>query len=181
MDNAFRRWIAALVAAACSGCADSPVAPLPLTPANLGSCTNLAVPANVKVSARVFATGVQIYRWDGAAWGLISPSAVLTSDEAHRNTVGVHYQGPAWEALDGSKVTATAAANCTPDATAIPWLLLNATATATPGVFAGTTHIQRVNTVGGRAPTTPGAAVGALTSVAYSTEYFFYKPQPQQQ
>ena len=44
------------------------------------------------------------------------------------------------------------------------------------GVFAGTTHIHRVNTVGGRAPTTPGSAVGALTSVAYTTEYFFYTP-----
>lgn len=160
-------------------CNDDTLAPLPIVAPNLGSCANLQVPGNVPIAARTFATGVQIYRWDGATWGLMSPSAVLTSDEAHRATIGVHYQGPTWEALDGSKVTATAAANCTPDANAIPWLLLNATATNAPGVFAGVTHVHRVNTVGGRAPATAGASVGALTSVAYTTEYFFYKPAAQ--
>ena len=180
MSNSFKQWLTTIVGTACiAACGgDDPVAPPQLVAANLGSCTNLATPANVKVAAHVFATGVQIYRFDGNAWVLISPSAVLTDDEAHRNTVGMHYQGPAWEALDGSKVTATAAANCTPDATAIPWLLLNATATSAPGVFAGVTHIHRVNTIGGRAPAAlPGTAVGALTSVSYKTEYFFYKPQ----
>ena len=176
MSNAFRKWLgSALVVAASTGCGDDPVAPQ-LSPANLGNCSNLAVPATVSVAAHVFATGVQIYRWDGNAWGLISPSAVLTNDAANQNTVGVHYQGPTWEALDGSLVTGSAAANCTPNPNAIPWLLINATATSAPGIFNGVTHIHRVNTVGGRAPATAGNAVGALTSVPYETEYFFYKP-----
>ena len=176
MSNGFRRWLGgALVVAVFTGCGDDPVAPQ-LSPANLGTCSNLAVPATVSVAAHVFATGVQIYRWDGNAWGLISPSAVLTDDAANLNTVGVHYQGPTWEALDGSLVTGSAAANCTPDPNSIAWLLINATATSAPGLFNGVTHIHRVNTVGGRAPATAGSAVGALTSVAYETEYFFYKP-----
>ena len=165
---------AAFTVAAGAACSDdAPLAPAPTV--NLGTCTNLAVPANAVQTSHVFATGVQIYRWDGNAWVLMSPSAVLTSDAAGKSTVGIHYQGPTWEGISGSRVTATAAANCTPDANAIPWLLLNATTTQAPGVFAGATHIQRVNTVGGRAPATPGASVGALTSVSYKAEYFFYK------
>ena len=175
MRKAFGWLLGAFVVAASTGCGDDPVAPQ-LSAANLGTCTNLAVPATVSVAAHVFATGAQIYRWDGNAWLLISPSAVLTSDAANHNTVGVHYQGPTWSALDGSLVTATAAANCSPDPNAIAWLLLNATATNAPGIFNGVTHIHRVNTVGGRAPATAGSAVGALTSVPYETEYFFYKP-----
>ena len=175
MNSAFR-WLGILAVAAITGCGDDPVAPQ-LTLPDLAACTQLAVPANVKLAAHVFATGAQIYRWDGNAWVLISPSAVLTSDAENRNTVGVHYQGPTWSALDGSLVTATAAANCTPDPTAIAWLLLDATATSAPGIFNGVTQVQRLNTVGGRAPAAAGSAVGALTSVPYQTEYFFYKPQ----
>ena len=180
MNSSFRKWIVALcVAAGAVACSDDAISPAPLVAPNLGTCTNLQVPGNVQIATRTFATGVQIYRWDGGLWVLMSPSAVLTSDSAHTRTVGVHYQGPTWEGLDGSKVTATAAANCTPDAGSIAWLLLNATATSAPGVFNGVTHIHRVNTVGGRPPATAGASVGALVSVAYTTEYFFYKPVAQ--
>lgn len=175
MRNALGRWLGILVVAASTACGDDPVAPQ-LTAANLGNCGNLAVSDTLRVAAHVFATGAQIYRWDGNAWVLMSPSAVLTSDAANRNTVGVHYQGPTWSALDGSLVTGTAAASCSADPNAIPWLLLNATATSAAGIFNGVTQIHRVNTVGGRAPATAGSAVGALTSVPYQTEYFFYKP-----
>jgi hypothetical protein len=164
---------AALALAACDG--DDVLAPQLVAP-NLGTCTNIQVPANVKVSAHVFATGVQVYRWDGAAWVLITPSAILTTDEAYKNTIGMHYAGPTWEGLAGSKVTATAGGNCTPDANAIPWLLLNATATDAAGVFEGATHIHRVNTTGGRAPVTAGTA-GQVVSVAYTAEYYFYRPE----
>ena len=51
---------------------------------------------------------------------------------------------------------------CTPDPTAIPWLLLQKVSTEGPGIFDRVTYIQRVNTSGGLAPTDPGHFVGEL-------------------
>jgi hypothetical protein len=53
-------------------------------------------------------------------------------------------------------------------------LLLEAASTQGPGVFHGVTDIQRVNTVGGKAPAAPGATVGEETEVSYTAEYYFY-------
>ena len=39
-------------------------------------------------------------------------------------------------------------------------------------------RIQRVNTVGGKAPTAPGDYVGELVRVPYTAEYFFYRADP---
>jgi len=63
---------------------------------------------------------------------------------------------------------------CTPNPNAIPWLLLSAVADG-PGVFHRVAFIQRVNTVGGNAPSSPGSVVGAEARVPYTTEYFFYR------
>ena len=68
-------------------------------------------------------------------------------------------------------------AGVTVDATAIPWLLLRAVSADGPGIFARTTYIQRVNTVGGLAPSTPGTAVGQEADVPYTAEYFFYRAE----
>src|SRR5215208_7158279 len=85
---------------------------------NLGTCTNLQAPAGTTQLARVFAKGVQVYRFDGQAWVQVTPSAVLTSDSAGRSTVGLHYSGPTWEGISGGKVVGTPAGSCTPDANA---------------------------------------------------------------
>jgi hypothetical protein len=37
------------------------------------------------------------------------------------------------------------------------------------------TYIQRVNTVGGKAPTVSGGVAGEMARVPYTAEYFFYK------
>ena len=37
------------------------------------------------------------------------------------------------------------------------------------------TYIQRVNTVGGNAPTDPGDFVGEVVEVPYTAEYYFYR------
>jgi hypothetical protein len=66
---------------------------------------------------------------------------------------------------------------CTPDPTAIQWLKLEAVYTQGPGVFDGVTFVQRVNTVGGLAPSSAGAVVGEIARVPYTTEYYFYRPQ----
>ena len=64
---------------------------------------------------------------------------------------------------------------CTPDTTAIPWLLLQTASTEGSGIFGAVTYIQRVNTKGGLTPTAPGRSVGAVAEVPYSAEYYFYR------
>ena len=63
---------------------------------------------------------------------------------------------------------------CTADPTAVQWLLLNAVSAEGPGVFGQVKYIQRLNTVGGIAPTSPGST-GQEVSIPYTTEYFFYR------
>ena len=138
-------------------------------------CDNIEVPAGNRVAAHVYAVGVQRYRWDGAAWVFVEPVATLYADAGYHGKVGTHYAGPTWESNSGGKVVATRLAGCTPDPTAIPWLLLQAVSTDGPGIFSSVTYIQRVNTVGGLMPTAPGSAVGAVADVPYAAEYYFYR------
>ena len=142
---------------------------------DLGSCSNLAAPAGSKVRFHTYADGVQIYRWSGTGWSFVAPEAVLTSDANGTNVVGIHYVGPTWESSSGSKVVGAVVDRCFPDPNSIPWLILRAVSTQGPGVFDSVTHIQRVNTAGGNAPSSPGTVVGEEARVPYTTEYFFYR------
>jgi Protein of unknown function (DUF3455) len=72
-------------------------------------------------------------------------------------------------------VRGTILQRCTPDPDAIAWLLLEAVFNEGPGVFRRVTFIQRVNTVGGTAPTDPGDFPDQVARVPYTTEYFFYQ------
>lgn len=144
------------------------------TPSLPSGCESLRVPAGNKVSSRVFAIGVQIYRWNGASWDFVAPLANLYADQDFYWQVGVHYAGPTWED-DDSKVVARRAAGCDPDSTAISWLLLEKVSSEGSGIFGKVTFIQRVNTAGGLRPTTPGSFIGEEKRVPYSTEYFFYR------
>jgi hypothetical protein len=145
---------------------------------NLGDCQNLQVPAGNKVAFHVYAEGVQIYHWNGTSWAFVAPEAVLSADAGFKGIVGIHYAGPTWESNSGSKVVGAVLERCTPDPDAIAWLLLEAVSTEGPGIFHRVTFIQRVNTVGGNAPTEPGDFVGEEARVPYTTEYFFYRAHP---
>jgi uncharacterized protein DUF3455 len=146
-----------------------------------GDCPELQVEAGNTLAYHVYAVGVQTYRWDGMSWNPAGPDAVLFADAGHHAIVGTHYAGPAgptrpiWESFSGSKVVGMVLNRCTPDPEAIPWLLLGAVSSEGPGVFDGVTYIQRVNTVGGKAPTVPGHVEGAMARVPYTAEYLFYK------
>ena len=126
--------------------------------------------------SRVYATGVQIYRWSGTSWTFVAPQATLSANAGGSSTVGTHYAGPTWESVSGSKVVGAVAQRCTPVASAIPWLSLNAVSSTGPGIFHRVTFIQRVNTVGGLAPSAPGSVAGEEVRVPYTAEYFFYRP-----
>ena len=144
----------------------------------LDSCTNLRVPAGNKLFFRVFAEGVQIYQWTGTNWGFVAPEAVLSANPGGTGVVGIHYGGPTWESVSGSKVIGMVEDRCMVSASDILWLRLRAVANEHPGIFQNVTYILRLNTSGGVAPTAPGTVVGEVARVPYSTEYYFYSDHP---
>lgn len=144
---------------------------------DLGGCDSLEVPAGSQLAAQLYAEGVQIYRWDGTKWVFVAPSARLFAEPEASGQVGTHYAGPTWESVSGSKVVGSVIRRCTPDASAIPWLLLSAVSSEGPGIFQGVTLLQRVNTTGGIAPTRPGSFIGELANVPYTAVYQFYRDE----
>ena len=145
---------------------------------DLSDCPNLVAPEGSKLVFHAYAEGVQIYRWDGTAWRFVAPEALLFADARGKGVVGIHYAGPTWEARRGSRVTGRVLERYTPATNAIPWLLLEATSSEGPGIFHRVSFIQRLNTVGGLAPTLPGGFVGAVARVPYTAEYYFYRTRP---
>jgi hypothetical protein len=140
-------------------------------------CDRVRVPEGNNLQSRMYATGVQVYKWDGASWVLVEPIASLFANPDYTGKLGIHYRGPAWESNSGSKVVSTRLFGCSPDTTAIPWLLLETVSTTGPGIFSSVTYIQRLNTSGGLAPAGPGSAIGELVQVPYTAEYLFYREQ----
>jgi hypothetical protein len=145
------------------------------TPANL-------TPEGETAQFTYAAVGVQIYECKivdaKAAWAFVAPEADLF-DAADKNgkRVGKHYAGPSWESDDGSKVVGTVKARAdSPRLGAIAHLLITTKADARPGVFANITSLQRINTIGGVAPTTPCTIsdVGKQMRVYYSADYKFF-------
>ena len=147
----------------------------PDLPPNL--CESLQVAAGNEVAFHVYASGVQVYKWNGTAWAFVEPVASLFADRNYHGQVGTHYAGPTWESNSGSKIVGrrVPGTGCTPNANAIPWLLLEAVTTEGPGIFNGVTFVQRVNTTGGAAPASPGSFVGEEARVPYTAEYYFYR------
>jgi hypothetical protein len=179
-------FIATAATVALAGCGnDTPLEPRPhlkgepraeaFVAPDLGSCDTLHAPLGSKLAFHAYATGVQIYRWNGTSWTLVAPSAVLYADANGRGQVGTHFAGPTWQSVSGSTVVGAVIDRCTPDPTAIPWLSLRATPTGGPGIFHRVAFIQRVNTVGGTAPSGAGNVVGEEARVPYNAEYFFYR------
>ncbi|SPE35455.1 conserved exported hypothetical protein [Burkholderiales bacterium] len=142
----------------------------------------LRVPAGQSVSLEARASGVQVYTCEATktdptrvSWVFKEPQAALY--DRNGKPIGKHYAGPTWESTDGSKVVgALVAQDPGPDATAIPWLLLTAKSTAGGGVLSATKSIQRVNTVGGRAPAEgcDPTLVGNVARVPYQATYYFF-------
>jgi Protein of unknown function (DUF3455) len=146
------------------------------------------VPSALKVSPTeellfiARAKGVQIYAWqqkkDNPAqyeWVFKSPEADLF--DASGKKIGRHYAGPTWESSDGSKVVGELKAHLpSKDESAVPWLLLTAKKNGGAGIFRHGTSIQRLETVGGKAPlagSNPPKA-GTELRVPYTAVYYFY-------
>ena len=135
---------------------------------------DIAIGTGFKVHFHGFAVGVQIYTWNGTNWGSAVPEATLFDSDG--NIVAIHFAGPTWESNSGSRVVGTVVPpRVTVDTNAIPWLKLQAASTSGSGVLAETKYIQRVNTAGGLAPSTPGAFVGQVARMPYTADYYFYR------
>jgi hypothetical protein len=180
-----RRLVTPLIAGASSvavlaGCASTDVATAPAVP------ENLKVPATQTLSVVALANGVQIYECAASKadparfeWIFKAPEAELVDTSG--KSIGKHYAGPTWESVDGSKVVGDVKARDDgPDGSAIPWLLLSAKSTDGNGVFAKTQSIQRVKTIGGKAPAAGcGAAeAGRVVRIPYRATYYFYVAKP---
>ena len=146
----------------------------------------LRAPDTQKLSLEVKAAGVQIYtcaasKSDPARfeWVFKAPEAELFDGAGKK--IGTHYAGPTWESTDGSKVVGEVKAKDDgPDPAAIPWLLLSAKSTSGTGVFGRTQSIQRLNTVGGKAPAEgcDQAHAGQEARIAYKATYTFFVAKP---
>ena len=145
------------------------------TPELPEGCSQLAAPEGTKLAFHVYATGDQIYRWNGTAWVLYAPDARLYATSNYEGLVGTHYLGPTWESNSGSNVVAARLKDCAPDTNAIPWLSLKAVVAEGPGIFSRITFIQRLNTTGGLKPSSPGTTVGDEAHIPYTAEYYFYR------
>jgi hypothetical protein len=145
----------------------------------------LAAPAGATVKVHGHAIGAQIYTCtltsaaDGgapsAAWVLKAPQAILYDSTGTQ--LGTHGAGPSWTALDGSTANGVKAAQVdAPQSDAITWLLLRISSTSGTGVFSDITYVQRLNTVGGKAPATgcDSTTAGMDLPVSYSADYYLY-------
>jgi hypothetical protein len=120
-------------------------------------------------------SGTQTYACtDAGTWATSStPEAqlrrYLSRDRIH------HFGGPRWESeQDGSRVLG----KVRPEATVqkpgtIPWLLLDVVAHEAPGELDAVTHISRIRTTGGVAPTGTCTA-GQTQAVPYGADYIFW-------
>jgi hypothetical protein len=157
------------------GAAVSAAALAPARLPDLDTCDELQVDEGSKLVFHAYAEGVQIYQWDGGSWVFRGPSATLYANAGGTGVVGIHYGGPTWESQSGGLVVGTLNTPCERGPADIPWLLLDVVRTEGPGIFHRVASIQRVNTVGGRAPTTAGSFPGEVRNVEYTAEYYFYR------
>jgi len=179
MFKARAAWLALLIVQVL-GCASS----IALQPSAIPE--RLRTPPDQALAVEAHAVGVQIYECAMIAaqpahyeWTSTAPEAQL-SDRAGRK-LGRHYAGPTWESVDGSKVVGEVIArDGGPDSAAIPWLLLSAKSTLGVGVFARVKSIQRLQTVGGKAPlaTCGTNNVNQVVRVPYKAVYYFYVSKP---
>jgi hypothetical protein len=146
--------------------------------------SDLMPPVSAVLLFELGASGDQIYTCaakpeDRTAfvWTFKAPRAELFN--ARGEVVGSHFAGPTWQGQDGSGVVGEVVARAdAPSNNAIQWLLLKAKSHAGGGAFSTITHIQRLDTKGGVAPSKGCDAthVDKEVRVPYEATYAFYYP-----
>ena len=141
------------------------------------------VPAGHKVALETVGVGEITYECRDKAnapgmteWVFVGPNAMLNDRSGKQ--VGNYYGPPAtWEAMDGSKVTATQLAVAPAGTGNLPYQLAKANPAMGSGAMTGVTHIQRVALKGGVAPASEcsSAKKGMKEVVKYQADYIFWK------
>ena len=136
----------------------------------------IAVTGDEKPFLAAHAEGVQIYACSSGAWALVAPRATLYGE--NDQVIASHFGGPTWQARDGSSVVGRRVDGVTV-AGAIQWLLLSRASSSVGSDgdrLAHTTHIQRINTVGGLPPSaTECVTEGKEVEIPYEADYVFWK------
>jgi hypothetical protein len=138
-------------------------------------CSQISVPDGNSLAYRVYANGVRDYSWDGTSWLPGGVIADLYSAPNYQGIVGTHHGGPTWISNSGGLVTGEEDYECSPDPNSIPWQRLHADEVDGVGMFSDTTFIQRLNTSGGKAPSSPGEYDGQPANVPFTAEFLFYR------
>lgn len=168
---------------------------LPLVPALLVACAmapkvdNAALPESIRVPAgqvqsgyTATSSGEITYECrakkdmlDQFEWAFVGPTAQLVDGS---KIVGKYYAGPTWESVDGSKITGKQVAVAPNMLGTIPLQLVKANPATGMGSMQGVSYVQRLNTQGGVAPSTPCSNLqsGMRQTVSYQADYVFYKP-----
>ena len=166
--------------AACGSMSSKPMTPM-FTQDSLPEAVK--VPAGNRVALETVGMGDITYECRDKAnapgmteWVFVGPDAKLNDRSGKQ--VGKYYGPPAtWEAMDGSKVTATQLAVAPAGMGNIPYQLVKANPAMGSGLMTGVTHIQRVAIKGGVAPATACtmASKGSKEIVKYQADYIFWK------
>jgi hypothetical protein len=165
--------------------AKGPAAPAASKHKHLRACPphipeELNPPADATLELVLPASGVQSYACgvdkpgEAPDWQPKGPHANLGEGN---NIVGIHFGGPSWQLLDGSTVKGTKIASApSPDKSAVVWLLMSGAATGQGGL-GKITHIQRLETTGGKPPTSgcDASHLDAKVLVPYRAYYYFYR------
>ena len=140
------------------------------------------VPAGNRVALETVGVGEITYECRDKAnapgmteWVFFGPNALL-NDRSGRQ-VGKYYGPPAtWEAMDGSKVTATQLAVAPAGTGNLPYQLVKANPAMGNGAMSGVSYIQRVALKGGVAPGSACTAdnKGKQEVVKYQADYIFW-------
>ncbi|XGW00143.1 MAG: DUF3455 domain-containing protein [Leptolyngbya sp. BL-A-14] len=148
---------------------------------------SLRVPTDQQLQSHLVAKGDQIYLCHAVPgptafkWLLKAPEATLSNES--QTVVGKHFAGPSWQMNDRSTLVGKLQAKVdAPQADAIPWLLLKVKFHYVEGAFSSVNWIQRLHTVGGKAPTDgcDRDHQDAEVRVPYTADYYFYGDAPKQ-
>ena len=151
-------------------------------PASVDLPANL--PAGNKRVATYYAEGVQIYKAVQIgidpvvtyAWAFVGPRADLY--DVTNKKVGGHGAGPHWQISTTDSIFAQAynppKTAPSPVPNSVDWLLLMPKiGKPASGIFENVAYIQRIATVGGKAPSLPPTSLSETVEVPYTAIYRF--------
>ena len=169
--------------------------PIDVVPAayHIQESEKLVIPASVDLPANLpegnkrvatyYAEGVQQYKAVQVgidpvnyAWSFVGPKADLI--DITNRTVGSHGAGRHWQIFSSNCIFAQAynPPKIAPssDVNSIDWLLLMPKiGKPATGIFANVAYIQRIATVGGKAPSVPPTSLSQTADVPYTAIYRF--------